>query len=224
MPIVSMSLSAYNRAMTTIKPYNDPLLPQPNVIYDYGVRPPSAYIQTEQEELPPRITLICDIDGVLANISHRLHYIEGKQKDYDKFYSEVEMLQDSPLVHGIELVRALLGVPRGYITSNHDTQIYFVTGRPEQTRGTTVTFLVTHLQEATGLSVGEFSKRLYMRRKGDYRPSPEIKSQLIHNLLDENDIVFDHLVYYLDDDPMNCLRIGLDYPSMIPITFSIIRM
>ncbi len=35
-----------------------------------------------------------DIDGVLADCSHRLHYIQGDDKDYDKFYSDEEILKD----------------------------------------------------------------------------------------------------------------------------------
>ena len=32
--------------------------------------------------------IVFDIDGVLADCSHRLHYIQGENKDYDKFYSD----------------------------------------------------------------------------------------------------------------------------------------
>lgn len=30
--------------------------------------------------------IVFDIDGVLADCSHRLKYIKGEKKDYDKFY------------------------------------------------------------------------------------------------------------------------------------------
>ena len=39
--------------------------------------------------------LFLDIDGVLADCTHRLKYIKGKKKDYDKFYGEVS--KDTPL-------------------------------------------------------------------------------------------------------------------------------
>lgn len=32
--------------------------------------------------------IVFDIDGVLADCSHRLKYIQGENKDYDKFYIE----------------------------------------------------------------------------------------------------------------------------------------
>lgn len=35
--------------------------------------------------------IVFDIDGVLADCSHRLKYIQGKDKDYDKFYSKEEL-------------------------------------------------------------------------------------------------------------------------------------
>lgn len=40
-----------------------------------------------------RTLIICDIDGVLADCSHRLHYL--KEKRYDAFYG-AEMLDDDP--------------------------------------------------------------------------------------------------------------------------------
>lgn len=30
--------------------------------------------------------IVFDIDGMLADCSHRLKYIKGEKKDYDKFY------------------------------------------------------------------------------------------------------------------------------------------
>lgn len=43
--------------------------------------------------------IVFDIDGVLADCSHRLKYIQGKDKDYDSFYSYDEILKDKPILN-----------------------------------------------------------------------------------------------------------------------------
>lgn len=34
--------------------------------------------------------VIVDIDGTVADLSHRIHFIEGEKKDWDSFYNNVE--------------------------------------------------------------------------------------------------------------------------------------
>jgi predicted kinase len=45
---------------------------------------------------PNKKIVICDIDGTLADCSHRLHYIQKEPKDWGSFLSEVEVLKDTP--------------------------------------------------------------------------------------------------------------------------------
>ena len=33
--------------------------------------------------------VICDIDGTLADVQHRLHHLEGDPKDWDGFFAEM---------------------------------------------------------------------------------------------------------------------------------------
>jgi len=35
-------------------------------------------------------TVIFDLDGTLCDITHRLHFIEGDNKDWDGFYRGIE--------------------------------------------------------------------------------------------------------------------------------------
>ena len=35
-------------------------------------------------------TIVFDIDGTLADLSHRLKWVQGEEKNWDKFYEEVE--------------------------------------------------------------------------------------------------------------------------------------
>lgn len=49
--------------------------------------------------------VIVDIDGTIADLSHRLHYLEEKPKNYDAFYDEVD--KDLPIEKVIDIVRHL---------------------------------------------------------------------------------------------------------------------
>lgn len=46
--------------------------------------------------------VIVDIDGTVADLSHRIHFIEGEKKDWDSFYNNVE--KDKPIQHVIDEV------------------------------------------------------------------------------------------------------------------------
>ena len=48
--------------------------------------------------------IIFDIDGVLADCSNRLKYIKGEKKDYDKFYSDEEILKDKVIEAGEKIL------------------------------------------------------------------------------------------------------------------------
>ena len=39
--------------------------------------------------------VIVDIDGTVADLRHRLHFIQGEKKDWDAFYSHAG--EDSPI-------------------------------------------------------------------------------------------------------------------------------
>lgn len=119
--------------------------------------------------------IFCDIDGVLFDISHRLHYQQSG--DYESFYSDDALAGDSIINGGVSLVRGLI---RGY---NCPFRLCFVTGRPERTR----TMTEHRLQY---LDIDDASFSLHMRKDGDYRPSPQIKVELesIDPLRDELDV------------------------------------
>lgn len=51
--------------------------------------------------------IVFDIDGVLADCSHRLKYIQGEDKDYDKFYSDKEIMKDKPIEGGKKIMDML---------------------------------------------------------------------------------------------------------------------
>lgn len=103
-----------------------------------------------------------DIDGTIADLSHRLHYIEKKPKDWDGFFSDCHA--DAPILHVIEMARDL------YRAGKH---IVYVSGRSSQCRVETERWLTDNMLPAGPL---------YMRKAGDHRPDNLIKGELLHQL------------------------------------------
>lgn len=104
---------------------------------------------------------VFDIDGVLADVTHRLHHLEGRRKDWQAFFAAAP--EDPPLPEGVALATE----------AARDCEVVYVTGRPEQCRRDTVRWLREH-----GLPEG----RLVMRGARDRRPARVAKPELLHGL------------------------------------------
>lgn len=95
---------------------------------------------------------ILDIDGTLADGSHRHHLIEGPNPDWKAFLTPEQVLKDTPMPGSggvlIELAR------RGY-------EFIVLTGRNESLRSATKEWLVHHFAS----SLGHYPQ-LIMRPKG----------------------------------------------------------
>ena len=109
----------------------------------------------------PRPLAVVDIDGVVADVRHRLHHLQSRPKDWDAFF--IAAAQDPPLEQGVLMVHAL--------AVEHD--VVWLTGRPARNRGTTLTWL-----GAQGLPTEE----LHMRADRDHRPAPQAKADLLRGL------------------------------------------
>lgn len=75
---------------------------------------------------------VIDIDGVLADVRHRLVHVERRPKDWDAFFAAAP--EDTPLPEGLQ--RALDLADRG--------DVVYLTGRPERCRRDTETWLADH--------------------------------------------------------------------------------
>ena len=118
--------------------------------------------------------IICDIDGVLANCEQRLKYL--RMKDYETFYG-VQMADDSKINAGLSLLKSLRN------SASDSSIIYYATGRPERTRNLTLNWL-----EANNIPQ-IWSDRLYMRKDGDYRPSPVLKVEQVEQILKDSGVI-----------------------------------
>jgi phosphoglycolate phosphatase-like HAD superfamily hydrolase len=107
---------------------------------------------------------IFDIDGTLADCTHRLHYIQQHPKDWSAFYSAC--VDDRPIKHMVEVAKYL----------ENFRPIVLVTGRSEIVRSETLHWL---------LEIGVFAARIYMRRDGDHREDSIIKIEMLQQIRDD---------------------------------------
>lgn len=150
---------------------------------------------------------IFDIDGVLVDIDHRLHYL--RSKNYDKFYSDEELAKDEDIEEGIKLFRLL----------SEKCDMFFVTSRPESTRPSTER-LIKRL--FGGDSVNFWSKNLFMREVGDYRPSSVVKVELVGELIksqEEDPFGVDCSGFFIDDMFENVRAVSKAYPNIVGLNF-----
>jgi phosphoglycolate phosphatase-like HAD superfamily hydrolase len=104
---------------------------------------------------------IFDIDGVLADVRHRVHHLEGRRKDWGAFFQAAP--RDGVHPEGLALA----------LEAAQECDIAYVTGRPEWIRAETSAWLDTH-----GLPAGD----LAMRRRGDHRPAAQAKLRLLEQV------------------------------------------
>lgn len=118
---------------------------------------------------------VIDIDGVVADVRHRLRFLDRRPKDWDGFFDAAD--QDLPLEVGIARVTELAG--------GHD--VVWLTGRPERLRKVTTAWLGRQ-----GLPSGP----LHMRGNRDRRPARTFKLGQVRRLAAERAVAV-----VLDDDP-----------------------
>jgi hypothetical protein len=104
---------------------------------------------------------IFDIDGTLADLSHRLHFITGEKKDWAGFYADCE--HDKPIPEVIEIARCLIDA---------GNTLVMITGRSDEIRYDTEDWLEKH---------GVWGDVL-MRKQGDHRDDCVVKSELLDTL------------------------------------------
>jgi hypothetical protein len=119
---------------------------------------------------------VLDIDGVLADVRHRLHHLERSPKDWKSFFAAAPL--DPVLDEGMRLAWRLATL----------YDIVYLTGRPERCRTATADWLLRN-----ELPRGH---QLLMRRDDDYRPGRITKTELLRGLAAVKPV---HVL--VDDDP-----------------------
>jgi hypothetical protein len=116
---------------------------------------------------------VFDIDGVVADVQHRVHYLNRRPKDWHGFFAAA--VDDAPLDVGVALVHEL--------AVTHD--IVWLTGRPEWLRALTTDWLQR-------LELPD--KELHMRPNSDRRPARAYKLGVLRKMAHRG------VAAFIDDD------------------------
>lgn len=116
-----------------------------------------------------KLAVIWDLDGVLANSDHRLHYIvsDRANPDWDSYHKET--LDDRPIKSGLALFWAL-----DFFGSYCQ---FICTARPESNRELTEMWLKRSY-------LGTYQK-LLMRKEGDERSGSDVKLDMLRQIRNE---------------------------------------
>ena len=106
-----------------------------------------------------RHLVVCDLDGTLADIEHRLHWIHREEPDWTAFF--LACVDDTPIEPTIVVLRTLHA--EGY-------EVVLASGRGEVARQETIDWLARH---------GVPWDRLVLRRSGDLRHDDEVKAEMV---------------------------------------------
>ena len=109
--------------------------------------------------------VLFDLDGTLANVRHRLHFVEtpGQKKDWPAFFGA--MIHDTVIESSSRLYWALYKARY---------RMFILTGRPEEYRSQTENWLRG--------AVGHKYHELIMRKTGDYRQDFIVKKEMLDAL------------------------------------------
>lgn len=139
------------------------------------------------ERLP---CVIFDLDGTLADLSHRLHHIQNKPKNWPAFFDA--MAEDSLIPSVAWLFRAVRNsrVPVGSpMPQDQESPVAIIcSGRPDNYRELTQRWLFAHCLAPYAL---------YMRSEGDYRADDIVKRELLAKIREDG---FDPLLVVDDRD------------------------
>lgn len=121
---------------------------------------------------------VVDLDGVLADVGHRLHHLDSRPKDWAAFFAGI--VADPVLPEGLAVARKLAA----------EHELVYLSGRPERTRAATEDWLRRH-----DIPPG----RVLLRRDHDQRPARVVKLGILRRLAAERPVVV-----LVDDDPAVC--------------------
>ena len=121
---------------------------------------------------------VFDIDGVLADVAHRLHHLSGRRKSWYRFFAAAA--DDPVLEEGRTRVHAA--------AAQH--AVVYLSGRPEHVRRVTAAWLDQHEMPAGAL---------LLRPNRDHRPARVLKPELLAAVARHG-----HVALVVDDDVDVC--------------------
>lgn len=115
---------------------------------------------------------IFDLDGTLALIEHRRHFVEGKVQRWDKFYAAC--VDDTPNPAVVTMFNLLLA---------SGATVLIFSGRGSEVRTQTLEWLVKH----TDLDMPTANRIVLMRPEKDYTPDDKLKREWYEQVLNDDD-------------------------------------
>lgn len=117
---------------------------------------------------------IFDLDGTLALIEHRKHYLSADYADdstrWRRFYAACDKDEpNKPVCDTLERLRRF-------------ADCWIFSGRSDEVRDKTEAWLCTH----TSFMRHDLDTALVMRKAGDYRPDDVLKKEFLDLMLDED--------------------------------------
>lgn len=107
--------------------------------------------------------IIVDLDGTLADTSHRQQFVTSKPKNWKAFFEA--MFDDTPIKSVVELVRSL--------SLDQNNKIILCSGRPDDYKLATLTWL-----DDWNIPYDA----IYMRKAGDFRPDDVVKEEILNQI------------------------------------------
>ena len=102
--------------------------------------------------------IVFDMDGTLADLTHRRHFVEKKPKDWGAFFAACS--EDTPHLHALAVLEAL--------KRDHDVEVW--SGRPERCRADTEEWFLRWML---------WVPPLRMRADGDFRADDIVKEEFL---------------------------------------------
>lgn len=139
--------------------------------------------------------IVFDLDGTLCDLTHRLHHIQGPEKDWDKFYQEC--VNDAPKSEIIKLLQ--------HLEPHNRVQIW--SGRSDVVRNQTVGWLYHN-----GVNPNCLAR---MRNEEDFTSDVELKRSWLQELRDKRSptphVVFDDRQRVVDmwrEEGITCCQVA----------------
>jgi hypothetical protein len=136
---------------------------------------------------------VIDLDGVVADVRHRLRHVAERPKDWASFFAAAK--HDALLAEGARVVHALAEVH----------EIVYLSGRPESCRDDTLGWLRKHR-----LPHGQ----VLLRPGHDRRPGRLYKIDALNHLAERREIAV-----LVDDDPLVCEAARAAGYDVLPATW-----
>lgn len=119
--------------------------------------------------------IIIDIDGTLADVTHRRHHLDGNRKDWDAFFAA--MGEDPPIHVVCDMVEHLVDYHMERRDGDEGTHFFVCTGRPEAYRPMTTNWLERHCP-----NLFTHCTAVLMRTDSDHRSDIEIKREMLRDI------------------------------------------